>query len=86
MSAGVFITQSATISYIAVNVKKGRSLASGLYYMGYYTGGTLGAWLCGIAYERGQWMLTVWGLLFVQVLALLVASFGMIKTRVRSKE
>ena len=84
MSSGVFITQSATISYIAVNVKKGRSLASGLYYMGYYTGGTLGAWLGGIAYARGQWSLTVWLLLFVQVLALLIASFGMIKTTRRA--
>ncbi|OLF41588.1 MFS transporter [Psychrobacter sp. Rd 27.2] len=81
MSSGVFITQSATISYIAVNVKKGRSLASGLYYMGYYAGGTLGAWLGGIAYARGQWSLTVWLLLFVQILALLVASMGMIKTK-----
>jgi len=53
--------------------------------MGYYTGGTLGAWLGGIAYARGQWSLTVWLLLFVQVLALLIASFGMIKTTVRAK-
>ncbi len=84
MSSGVFITQAATISYIAVNVKKGRSLASGLYYMGYYAGGTMGAWLCGIAYARGDWELTVWLLLIVQVLALLVASFGMIKTKART--
>lgn len=83
MSSGVFVTQSATISYIAVNVKKGRSLASGLYYMGYYAGGTLGAWICGMAYARGQWSLTVWLLLFVQVLALLVAGFGMVKTKSR---
>lgn len=81
MSSGVFITQSATISYIAVNVKKGRSLASGLYYMAYYAGGTMGAWLCGIVYARGEWQLTVWLLLFVQVLALLVASFGMVKRK-----
>ncbi|WP_227685676.1 MFS transporter [Psychrobacter sp. NZS113] len=84
MSSGVFVTQAATISYIAVNVKKGRSLASGLYYLGYYTGGTLGAWLCGIVYARGQWSLTVWLLVFVQVLALLVASFGMVKTKTRA--
>lgn len=81
MSSGVFITQAATISYIAINVKKGRSLASGLYYMFYYAGGTMGAWLCGLAYAKGQWQLTVWLLLFIQVLALLVASFGMIKTK-----
>lgn len=84
MSSGVFVTQAATISYIAVNVKKGRSLASGLYYLGYYTGGTLGAWLCGMAYAKGQWSLTVWLLLFVQILALLVASFGMVKTQSRT--
>ncbi len=81
MSSGVFITQAATISYIAINVKKGRSLASGLYYMFYYAGGTLGAWLCGLAYAKGQWQLTVWLLLFIQVLALLVAIFGMVKTK-----
>ena len=85
MSSGVFITQAATISYIAVNVKKGRSLASGLYYMGYYAGGTMGAWVCGIAYARGQWSLTVWLLLFVQVLALFVASIGMVKTVARAE-
>lgn len=85
MSSGVFITQAATISYIAVNVKKGRSLASGLYYMGYYAGGTMGAWLCGIAYARGQWSLTIWLLLYVQVLALLVASIGMVKTTARAE-
>lgn len=83
MSSGVFITQSATISYIAVNVKKGRSLASGLYYMAYYAGGTMGAWICGIAYARGEWQLTVWLLLFVQILALLVASFGMVKRKMQ---
>lgn len=85
MSSGVFITQAATISYIAVNVKKGRSLASGLYYMGYYAGGTIGAWMCGLAYEQGGWQWTVWLLLFVQVLALAVASFGMIKTKSKPK-
>ncbi|WP_367104371.1 MFS transporter [uncultured Psychrobacter sp.] len=84
MSSGVFVTQAATISYIAVNVKKGRSLASGLYYMAYYAGGTMGAWLCGLAYARGQWMSTVWLLLFMQVLALLIASFGMIKTKTQA--
>lgn len=80
MSSGVFITQSATITYIAVNVKQGRSLALGLYYMCYYFGGTLGAWACGVAYTHGRWRMTVWTLLFVQMLALAMAVFGMIKT------
>lgn len=82
MSSGVFITQSATIGYIATNVHHGRSLASGIYYMGYYAGGTVGAWLCGIAYAHGQWQMTVWTLLAMQVIALLIASIGMVKTPV----
>ncbi len=84
MSSGVFVTQAAPISYIAVNVEKGRSLASGLYYMSYYAGGTMGAWLCGLAYTSGDWSMTVWLLLIVQVLALLVASVGMVKTKARA--
>lgn len=79
MSTGVFITQSATITYIAVNVKEGRSLASGLYYMFYYIGGTVGAWACGLAFRHWQWHGTVMTLLGVQILALGVAVFGMIK-------
>ena len=82
MSSGVFITQAATISYIAVNVKEGRSLASGLYYMAYYTGGTIGAWLCGLAYKSGGWHGVVAALLAVQLLALLIAAKGMVKTKI----
>lgn len=81
MSSGVFITQSATISYIAVNVKEGRSLASGLYYMAYYSGGTLGAWACGVAFAQKGWLGVVIALLAVQVVALLIATKGMAKTR-----
>lgn len=72
MSSGVFITQSATISYIASHVKEGRSLASGLYYMGYYGGGSLGAWVCAIAYAQGQWLYAVLTIFGVQLLALAV--------------
>ena len=82
MSSGVFITQAATISYIAVNVKEGRSLASGLYYMAYYTGGTIGDWLCGLAYKSGGWHGVVAALLAVQLLALLIAAKGMVKTKI----
>ena len=83
MSSGVFITQSATIGYIATNVSEGRSLASGLYYMGYYAGGTVGAWACGLSYAYGEWSATVMLLVSVQVVALFIAAFGMIKTPIR---
>ena len=77
MSSGVFITQTATISYIAANVKEGRSLASGLYYMAYYGGGTIGAWLCGLAYAQFGWTGVVCALLAVQVVAVLAVWKGM---------
>ncbi len=73
MSSGVFATQSATISYIASHITKGRSLASGLYYMSYYGGGSIGAWLCGLVYMQGQWTYTVYTIIGVQLLALTVA-------------
>lgn len=81
MSSGVFITQSATISYIASHVKEGRSLASGLYYMSYYGGGSIGAWLCGIAYAKGQWGYTIIAIGVVQVLALLIVIMLMKKAK-----
>ncbi|HEX7386750.1 MAG TPA: MFS transporter [Castellaniella sp.] len=64
-SSGVFITQSAIMSFIAYRITSGRSLASGLYYSAYYCGGFSGAWLGGVAYTYGGWAATV---------ALLVAS------------
>nr|WP_256473513.1 MFS transporter [Neisseria sp. HSC-16F19] len=79
MSTGVFITQSATINYIAQHVSEGRSLASGLYYMAYYAGGFTGSWLCGIAYARGGWDRTVVVLVAAQVLAMTIAAVLMMK-------
>ncbi len=70
MSSGVFVTQSATISYLTSHVKHGRSLASGLYYMAYYGGGFIGAWICALAYAHGQWLWTVGLILILQVIAL----------------
>lgn len=74
MSSGIFISQSATISYIAMNVNKGRSLASGLYYMSYYIGGSMGAWVCGLIYQLGRWQAVVIALVVVQSLAILIVN------------
>ena len=67
-SSGVFITQSAIMSFIGYRITSGRSLASGLYYSAYYCGGFSGAWLGGIAYTYGGWPATVATLLASQVL------------------
>lgn len=77
MSSGVFITQTATISYISQNVKEGRSLASGLYYMCYYAGGSLGAWACGIAFAYYDWLGVVATVVVLQLLGILIVFFGM---------
>lgn len=79
MSSGVFITQSATISYLTSHVSEGRSLASGLYYMGYYGGGFIGAWACALAYAQGKWLWTVELILVVQLIALGVVTLFMRK-------
>ncbi|MFT0532941.1 MFS transporter [Castellaniella hirudinis] len=72
-ACGVFVTQSATMSFIASRINYGRSLASGMYYSIYYCGGFTGAWLCGIAYARYGWLGTVVVLLAVQAVGGLIA-------------
>lgn len=72
-SCGTFITQSATLSFIAYRIDHGRSLASGLYYTAYYAGGFTGAWLGGYAYAQGGWTGTVALLLATQALGWVVA-------------
>lgn len=78
-SCGTFITQSATMSFIAYRITSGRSLASGLYYASYYCGGFAGAWLCGIAYTLGGWPATVATLVATQALGWAVAHYLMPK-------
>ena len=72
-ACGVFIAQSATMSFIAYRISSGRSQASGLYYAAYYCGGFVGAWVCGIAYTWGGWPATVAVLISTQVLGWLIA-------------
>lgn len=70
MCTGVFITQSATISHIALHIREGRSLATGLYYMSYYLGGTVGSWICALSYKHGKWLAVVTTLLILQIIAI----------------
>ena len=72
-ACGVFVTQSATMSFIAHRITSGRSLATGLYYGAYYCGGFAGAWACGIAFTLGGWPGTVATLCAVQILGWLIA-------------
>ncbi len=76
MSSGVFISQATTISHISQHVNQGRSLASGLYYMCYYTGGSIGAWVCGISYTYFGWSGVVFTVVLLQIVALNIVFFG----------
>jgi len=75
-SSGVFICQTATISFIAGSVSEGRSLATGLYYMSYYAGGAVGTWIAGLAYEGWGWDGSVLALIGGQSLAAAIAWFA----------
>jgi predicted MFS family arabinose efflux permease len=75
-SSGVFICQTATISFIAESVNAGRSLATGLYYMSYYAGGAAGTWIAGLAYEGWGWGGAVVALIVGQSLAAAIAWFA----------
>lgn len=73
-SSGIFVCQSATISHLSNRVTEGRSLATGLYYLSYYTGGAVGAWLVGLAYESWHWTGSVITIAAFQALAVLIAT------------
>jgi predicted MFS family arabinose efflux permease len=68
-STGVFVCQSATISHIADNVTEGRSLATGIYYLSYYSGGAAGTWIAGMAFEGWHWGGSVLSIILFQGLA-----------------
>ena len=76
-SSAIFICQTATISHIATSVKEGRSLATGIYYLSYYTGGAAGSAIAGLAFERSQWPGAVAAIISFQFLAALIAIFAL---------
>lgn len=79
MCTGVFITQSATISYLSLHIHEGRSLAIGLYYMSYYLGGTVGSWICALSYQYHKWSAVIITLLIIQTIALTIIAIFIAK-------
>lgn len=74
-ACGVFICQSASISFIALNITQGRSLATGLYNLSYYCGGAMGSWLSGKANDVFQWPGTVATIISIECLSVFIAYF-----------
>ena len=77
MCTGVFVTQTTTVSFLGAHIAEGRSLATGLYNMFYYLGGSISAWVCGYAFVAGEWKAVVGSLVCVQLIACVAAGVGM---------
>jgi predicted MFS family arabinose efflux permease len=73
-SSGVFICQTASNSYIQrIAQAGGRSSATGLYVMVYYTGGGVAGVLPGLLWRYGQWKACVALIVLVQVVSVIIA-------------
>jgi len=73
LATGVFICQATAIAFIATHIQFGRSLATGLYNLSYYSGGAAGTWLSGIANEHYHWPGTVATILCILMLSAFIA-------------
>jgi predicted MFS family arabinose efflux permease len=49
------LCQTVSTGYVTTTAKEGRSSAVGLYVTSFYVGGSVGAFLPGLAYERAGW-------------------------------
>jgi MFS family permease len=73
-SSGVFISQSASTSYIQREAQSGgRASAAGLYVMFYYIGGSAGGVLPGVLWHYGQWKACVALVILVQLITVAIA-------------
>lgn len=71
LCTGMFTAQSIAPAYVNATARQAKGGASGLYLMFYYIGGTLGAVLPGLAWQRFGWLGVVATCLSALLLALL---------------
>jgi len=62
------LCQTVTTSYMTTIVRAGRSSAVGLYVTSFYAGGSMGAFLPGLAWSSGGWLACI-----LMVIAMLAA-------------
>jgi predicted MFS family arabinose efflux permease len=70
------VVQAISTGYVTITATEGRSSAVGLYVLSFYVGGSLGAYLPGLAYEAAGWracVALVAGMLIL--MAIIVAYF-----------
>ena len=70
------LVQTISTGYVTVIAKEGRSSAVGLYVTAFYMGGSLGAFLPGLVWERGGWPACVAMVVGVQAAMALTAALA----------
>jgi predicted MFS family arabinose efflux permease len=70
------LVQTISTGYVAAIAKEGRSSAVGLYVTAFYVGGSMGAFLPGLAWERGGWPACVAMVIAVQAAMTLIAALA----------
>lgn len=71
-TVGFFAAHTSASAMVGNRARTGRAQASALYLLAYYAGSSVGGWLGGVAYERGQWPAVV-----AYVTGLLVLALGL---------
>jgi MFS transporter, YNFM family, putative membrane transport protein len=70
------LVQTISTSYVTAIAKEGRSSAVGLYVTAFYVGGSLGAFLPGLAWDRAGWPACVAMVIAVQAAMAVIAALA----------
>jgi predicted MFS family arabinose efflux permease len=70
------LVQTISTGYVTAIAKEGRSSAVGLYVTAFYIGGSMGAFLPGLAWDRGGWPACVAMVIVAQAAMALIAALA----------
>ena len=73
--SGVFVSQAAASSYVGLAARRARSAATGLYVTFYYLGGSVGAVVPGLIWDKAGWTGCALLVVAVQIAAALISFF-----------
>jgi predicted MFS family arabinose efflux permease len=76
------LCQTISTGYVTAIAREGRSSAVGLYVTAFYAGGSMGAFLTGLAWNRGGWPACVGLVVLVQAVMAAVAALAYRRTTV----
>ncbi len=76
------LCQTVSTGYVTAIAKDGRSSAVGLYVTSFYTGGSMGVLLAGLAWTKGGWPACIALVIAVQAVMALIAALAYRRTTV----